>query len=259
MYKNIILEKEPGLAVLIVNRPQALNALNYETLQEIKDAIFQVSADNDIKALIITGAGEKAFVAGADIVFMEKLNAIEGREFGALGQAVFASIDNLQKPVIAAINGFALGGGCELAMACDIRLASENARFGQPEVSLGITPGFGGTQRLARLIGSGPAKELIYTGMNINALEAFRLGLVNHVYAPDSLLDEARKMAQKIINNAPLAVSLSKTAINKGLQTDIDTALAIEADVFGLCFSTQDQKEGMSAFINKRQVNFIGK
>jgi len=259
MYKNTILEKEPGLAVLIINRPQALNALNYETLQEIKDATLQVSTDNDIKALIITGAGEKAFVAGADIVYMEKLNAIEGREFGALGQAVFASIDNLQKPVIAAINGFALGGGCELAMACDIRLASENARFGQPEVSLGITPGFGGTQRLARLIGSGPAKELIYTGMNIDAREACRLGLVNHVYALDSLLDEARKMARKIISNAPLAVSLSKTAINKGLQTDIDTALAIEADVFGLCFSTQDQKEGMSAFTNKRQANFIGK
>jgi enoyl-CoA hydratase len=161
--------------------------------------------------------------------------------------------------VIAAINGFALGGGCELAMACDIRLASENARFGQPEVGIGVTPGFGGTQRLARLIGAGPAKELIYTGMNIDAHEAFRLGLVNHVYAGDCLLEEARKLAQKIINNAPLAVSLSKTAINKGLQTDIDTALAIEADVFGLCFSTQDQKEGMNAFINKRKATFIGK
>jgi enoyl-CoA hydratase len=259
VYKNILLEKEPGLAILIINRPQALNALNYETLQEIKEAILQVSADNDMNALIITGAGEKAFVAGADIVFMEKLNAMEGREFGALGQAVFTSIENLRIPVIAAINGFALGGGCELAMACDIRLASENARFGQPEVGIGVTPGFGGTQRLARLIGAGPAKELIYTGMNIDAHEAFRLGLVNHVYAGDCLLEEARKLAQKIINNAPLAVSLSKTAINKGLQTDIDTALAIEADVFGLCFSTQDQKEGMNAFINKRKATFIGK
>ncbi len=259
MYNNIILEKEPHLALLFINRPQAMNALNFDTLQEIMQAVVQIRDDQSIKALIVTGTGEKAFVAGADIAYMENLNAIQGREFGALGQAVFAAIENLPMPVIAAVNGFALGGGCELAMACDIRLASEKARFGQPEVSLGITPGFGGTQRLPRLIGSGPAKELIYSGMNIDAHEAYRLGLVNHVYPAESLMDEARKLAQKIISNAPLAVSFCKASINKGLQTDIDTAMTIEADVFGLCFSTSDQKEGMNAFINKRKADFSGK
>lgn len=258
MYSNIILEKELDLAILIINRPQAMNALNYDTLQEIKAAVLQISTDNNIQALIITGAGEKAFVAGADIAYMENLTAIQGREFGALGQAVFSAVENLSIPVIAAVNGFALGGGCELAMSCDIRLASEKARFGQPEVGLGITPGFGGTQRLARLIGTGPAKELIYTGMNIDVNEAYRLGLVNHIYPADALMDEARKLARKIISNAPLAVSLCKSAINKGLQTDIDTAMTIEADVFGLCFSTNDQKEGMNAFLNKRKADFKG-
>jgi enoyl-CoA hydratase len=258
MYDNITLIKEPDLAILTVNRPQAMNALNYDTLQEIKSAVLEISSDNNIKALIITGSGEKAFVAGADIAYMKDLTAIQGREFGALGQSVFSAIENLSIPVIAAVNGFALGGGCELAMACDIRLASEKARFGQPEVSLGITPGFGGTQRLARLIGSGPAKELIYTGMNIDAGEAYRLGLVNHIYPADSLMDEAKKLAQKMISNAPLAVSLCKSAINRGLQADIDTAMAIEADVFGLCFSTNDQKEGMNAFLHKRKADFKG-
>jgi len=258
MYRNIILEEEIDLAILTINRPQAMNALNYDTLQEIKAAVLQISADNHIKALIITGTGEKAFVAGADIAYMENLTAIQGREFGALGQSVFSTVENLAIPVIAAVNGFALGGGCELAMACDIRLASEKARFGQPEVGLGITPGFGGTQRLARLIGPGPAKELIFTGMNIDAAEAYRIGLVNHVYPADSLMDQARKLAQKMISNAPVAVSLCKVAINKGLQTDIDTAMAIEADVFGLCFSTRDQKEGMNAFLNKRKAAFKG-
>ena len=258
MYSNIILEKELDLAILIINRPQAMNALNYDTLQEIKAAVLQINADNNLKALIITGAGEKAFVAGADIAYMENLTAIQGREFGALGQAVFSAVENLSIPVIAAVNGFALGGGCELAMSCDIRLASEKARFGQPEVGLGITPGFGGTQRLARLIGTGSAKELIYTGMNIDVNEAYRLGLVNHIYPADALMDEARKLARKIISNAPLAVSLCKSAINKGLQTDIDTAMTIEADVFGLCFSTNDQKEGMNAFLNKRKADFKG-
>jgi enoyl-CoA hydratase len=258
MYSNIIIEKEPNLAILTINRPQAMNALNYDTLQEIKAAVLQIGADNNIKTLVITGSGEKAFVAGADIAYMEDLSAIQGREFGALGQSVFSAVENLPIPVIAAVNGFALGGGCELAMACDIRLASEKARFGQPEVGLGITPGFGGTQRLARLIGAGPAKELIYTGMNIDVNEAYRLGLVNHIYPADALLDEARKLARKIISNAPLAVSLCKSAINKGLQTDIDTAMTIEADVFGLCFSTNDQKEGMNAFLNKRKAEFKG-
>lgn len=258
MYNNIILEEESGLAVLIINRPQAMNALNYDTLQEIGEVLHKIKDKPNIQVLIVTGAGEKAFVAGADIAYMESLNAIQGREFGALGQAVFTAVENLPIPVIAAVNGFALGGGCELAMACDIRLACEKARFGQPEVSLGITPGFGGTQRLPRLIGAGPAKELIFTGMNIDANEALRLGLVNRIYPADTLMDEARKLAHKIIANAPLAVRLCKAAINRGLQADIDTALSIEADVFGLCFSTQDQKEGMNAFINKRKADFAG-
>lgn len=255
-YNNIILEKEAGLAILYINRPKALNALNSETLQEIKAAIIDVKDDAAVEALIITGAGDKAFVAGADISFMQNLSAVEGRYFGLLGQEVFRNIESLEIPVIAAVNGFALGGGCELSLACDIRLASENARFGQPEVSLGITPGFGGTQRLPRIIGEGRAKELIYSARNINAQEAYRVGLVNQVYPPESLMEEAKKLAKSITANAPLAVRFSKAAINKGMQTDIDTALAIEADLFGMCFSTEDQKEGMSAFINKTKPTF---
>ena len=236
-----------------------MNALNSDTLQEIKSAVLEVKEDVSIYVLIITGMGDKAFVAGADISYMQDLTAIEGRIFGMLGQDVFRTIEAMEMPVIAAVNGFALGGGCELAMACDMRLASERAKFGQPEVSLGITPGFGGTQRLARLIGEGRAKELIYSAANINAEEAYRIGLVNHVYPADSLLEEARKLAQKIIANAPLAVRLSKAAINRGMQSDIDTAMAIEADLFGMCFSTLDQKEGMQAFLSKRKPIFTCK
>lgn len=258
-YKNVILEKEEGIAILYINRPQAMNALNSDTLQDIKAAVLEVKEDVSTYVLIITGMGDKAFVAGADISYMQNLTAIEGRIFGILGQDAFRTIEALEKPVIAAVNGFALGGGCELAMACDIRLASETAKFGQPEVGLGITPGFGGTQRLARLIGEGRAKELIYSAANINAEEAYRVGLVNHVYPAASLLDEARKLAQKIISNAPLAVRLSKAAINRGMQCDIDTAISIEADLFGMCFSTLDQKEGMQAFLNKKKPAFTCK
>lgn len=258
-YKNVILEKEEGMAILYINRPQAMNALNSDTLQEIKTAVQKIKEDPSTYILIITGMGDKAFVAGADISYMQNLTAIEGRIFGMLGQDVFRCIETLEKPVIAAVNGFALGGGCELAMACDIRLASETAKFGQPEVGLGITPGFGGTQRLARLIGEGRAKELIYSANNINAEEAYRVGLVNHIYPATSLLDEARKLARKIIANAPLAVSLSKAAINRGMQSDIDTAMSIEADLFGMCFSTIDQKEGMQAFLGKKKPTFICK
>lgn len=255
-YNNIIMEKEGGIAILTINRPKALNALNSDTLQEIKAAIADVREDAAVGALIITGAGDKAFVAGADISYMENMTAVEGRDFGLLGQEVFMSVDNLEKPVIAAVNGFALGGGCELSLACDIRLASENAKFGQPEVGLGITPGFGGTQRLPRAIGEGRAKELIYTGTNINAQEAYRLGLVNHVYPAETLMDEAKQMAKKIAANAPLAVRFCKASINKGMQADINTAMNIEADLFGMCFSTEDQKEGMNAFLNKRKPSF---
>jgi len=256
MYKYLLLEKEDGIGILYINRPEAMNALNTGVLEEIIHAMGEISKDDEIQVLIITGAGDKSFVAGADIKEMHGLTAVEGREFGYIGQAAFRAIEKLEKPVIAAVNGFALGGGCELAMAADIRLASDKARFGQPEVGLGITPGFGGTQRLPRLVGEGRAMELILTANNINAEEAYRIGLVNHIYPAADLLDETRKMARKIMGNAPLAVKYSKSAINKGLQTDIDTGMAIEADLFGICFSTEDQKTGMGAFLNKEKASF---
>ena len=255
-YKYLLLEKEDGIGILYINRPEAMNALNTGVLEEIIEAAGEISRDDEIQVLIITGAGDKSFVAGADIKEMHGLTAVEGREFGYTGQAAFRAIEKLEKPVIAAVNGFALGGGCELAMAADIRLASDKAKFGQPEVGLGITPGFGGTQRLPRLVGEGRAMELILTANTINAEEAYRIGLVNHIYPAENLLDEARKMARKIMSNAPLAVKYSKSAINKGLQTDIDTGMAIEADLFGICFSTEDQKAGMGAFLNKEKASF---
>jgi len=256
MYKYLLLEKEDGIGILYINRPDAMNALNTGVLEEIIQAVGEISRDNEIQVLIITGAGDKSFVAGADIKEMHGLTAVEGRKFGYIGQAAFRAIEKLEKPVIAAVNGFALGGGCELAMAADIRLASDKAKFGQPEVGLGITPGFGGTQRLPRLVGEGRAMELILTANTINVEEAYRIGLVNHIYPAENLLDEARKMARKIMSNAPLAVKYSKSAINKGLQTDIDTGMAIEADLFGICFSTEDQKAGMGAFLNKEKASF---
>lgn len=258
-YENLILEKEGGLAILYVNRPKALNALNNDTLLEMKDAIASISVDPEIDVLIITGAGNKAFVAGADIAFMQKLTAVEGREFGALGQAVFRMIEAMEKPVIAAVNGFALGGGCELAMCCDFRIASSKAKFGQPEVGLGITPGFGGTQRLPRLVGSGMARQMLYTADVIGASEALRIGLVNNVVEPEELMDFVKAIAGRIMSKGKLAVRFCKAATNEGLQTDIDRAMTIEADLFGLCFSTEDQKEGMTAFIEKRAANFTGK
>jgi len=258
-YNYLLLEKEDGLGILYINRPEAMNALNEELLQELSTAIDDIGNDEEIQVLIITGAGNKAFVAGADIKQMQPFNAVRGRIFGQLGQEVFRKVEVLAKPVIAAVNGFALGGGCELAMAADIRLASEKARFGQPEVGLGITPGFGGTQRLSRLVGEGRAKEMIFTGEMISAEEAYRIGLVNHIYPAETLLDEAKKLARKIMANAPLAVQFSKAAINQGMQTDIQTAMSIEADLFGLCFSTEDQKKGMEAFLNKEKPQFAGR
>jgi len=258
-FQNIILEKEDYLAILTINRPKALNALNGDTLYELEAAIKDIKADDNIKVVILTGSGEKSFVAGADITFMLPLSPAEGRFFADFGEKVFRSMELLEKPIIAAVNGFALGGGCELAMACDIRLASEKAIFGQPEVGLGIIPGFGGTQRLPRLIGEGRAKELIYTADNVSAAEAFRLGLVNHVCPPDQLMDEARKMAKKIASKAPLAVGYAKFAIGKGMQGDIDTAMSIESDMFGMSCATADKFEGMTAFVEKRKANFQGK
>lgn len=258
-FKNLILEKEDYLAILYINRPKAMNALNGETLYELEVAVKDVKADSNIKVMIVTGTGDKSFVAGADITFILPLSPAEGRFFSDLGEKVMRQLELLEKPVIAAINGFALGGGCELAMSCDIRLASETAIFALPEVGLGVIPGFGGTQRLPRLIGEGRAKELTFTTDVINAQEAYRIGLVNHVYPPDQLMDEAKKLARKIATKAPLAVGYAKFAINKGLQVDIDTAMSIESDMFGMCCATTDKSEGMSAFVEKRKPKFMGK
>ncbi|MBV7276934.1 short-chain-enoyl-CoA hydratase [Clostridium sp. PL3] len=254
-FKNIILNKKDKIAMVTINRPKALNALNSETLKELDTIIDELYADEEIFAVIVTGEG-KAFVAGADISEMKDLSTMEGRKFGLLGNKVFRKLENMGKPVIAAVNGFALGGGCELSMACDIRIASSKAKFGQPEAGLGITPGFGGTQRLARIVGEGMAKELIFTGKIIDAQEALRIGLVNKVVEPEKLMDEVKALANTIAAQAPIAVKLCKTAINRGMQCDIDTGIAYEAEVFGQCFSTNDQKEGMTAFIEKRDKCF---
>ena len=257
--KNIILEKNEHLAVVTINRPKALNALNSETLKDLDIVLEDLEKDNNIYCVILTGSGEKAFVAGADISEMKDLSEEEGRNFGLLGNKVFRRLEKLDKPVIAAVSGFALGGGCELAMACDIRIASEKAKFAQPEAGLGITPGFGGTQRLPRLVGEGKAKELIYTCATIKADEALSIGLVNKVVPLESLMDEAKAMANLIIANAPIAVKLCKDAINRGMQVDIDKAVEIEAEDFGKCFATEDQKEGMTAFMERRAKNFSNK
>ncbi|MBO7305760.1 MAG: enoyl-CoA hydratase/isomerase family protein, partial [Bacteroidales bacterium] len=238
--------------------PQAMNALNSTVLSELDCAFSQIESDQTIKVVILTGEG-RAFVAGADISQMSTMSAAEGKAFGEQGAAVFRKIEQLKVPVIAAVNGFALGGGCELAMACDIRIASAKAKFGQPEVGLGITPGFSGTQRLPRLVGMGVAKELIYTADIIGADEAYRIGLVNKVAEPETLMDQAIEMAKKIASKAPIAVRYSKEAINRGCQVDIDTAIAIEANLFGLCFASEDQKEGMSSFLNKKAPEFKNK
>ena len=239
--KNVCLEKGEKLAVVTINRPKALNALTSETLRELDYVIEDLENDNDLYCVILTGSGEKSFVAGADIAEMKDLNAKEAEEFGLLGNRVFRRLEKLDKPVIAAISGFALGGGCELAMSCDIRIASEKARFAQPEVGLGIIPGFGGTQRLARLVGAGKAKELIYTGSMIKADEALNIGLVNKVVPLENLMEEAKAMATLIASNAPIAIELSKYAIDRGLQVDIDRAIEIEAEDFGKCFDSEDQ------------------
>lgn len=252
-------EAEGHIAVITINRPEALNALNEDVLKDLKSA-FESVDQNEIRAIILTGAGEKSFVAGADIAAMSTMTKKQGEEFGKFGNDIFRMIETFPIPVIAAINGFALGGGNELAMSCDIRICSDNAMFGQPEVGLGITPGFGGTQRLARIIGVGKAKELVYGARNIKADEAYRLGLVNNVYPQAELLAAAKKLAGIIAANAPIAVRNCKKAINEGLQVDMDKAIVIEEKLFGECFESADQKEGMGAFLEKRkEKNFINK
>lgn len=257
-YTKLIIEKQEDICIVKINNPQAMNALNSTVLSELDCAFSQIESDQTIKVVILTGEG-RAFVAGADISQMSTMSAAEGKAFGEQGAAVFRKIEQLKVPVIAAVNGFALGGGCELAMACDIRIASAKAKFGQPEVGLGITPGFSGTQRLPRLVGMGVAKELIYTADIIGADEAYRVGLVNKVAEPEALMDQAIEMAKKIASKAPIAVRYSKEAINRGCQVDIDTAIAIEANLFGLCFASEDQKEGMSSFLNKKAPEFKNK
>ena len=250
---NVLLEKKGQIAVATINRPKALNALNSQVLEDINELLDAVCGDADIRALVITGAGEKSFVAGADITEMSTLTPEEGTAFGKKGNDVFRRLETLPIPTIAAVNGFALGGGCELSMSCDIRICADTAVFGQPEAGLGITPGFGGTQRLARLVGPGMAKQLIYTAKNIKADEALRIGLVNAVYPLEELLPAAEKMASAIAKNAPIAVRACKKAINDGLQVDMDEAIVIEEKLFGQCFGTADQKEGMAAFLEKRK------
>ena len=249
--ENVLIAKEGHVATITINRPKALNALSTAVLTDLNAALDEVAADQDVYALIITGAGEKSFVAGADIAEMKDKSVEEAAEYGKFGNAVFRKIETFKCPVIAAVNGFALGGGCELAMSCDIRVASENAVFGQPEVGLGITPGFGGTQRLARLVGAGIAKEMIYTARNIKADRAAQIGLVNKVVAAEELSATVMKMAQGIAKNAPIAVAYAKKAINNGLQTDIDSGIAIEVEEFSNCFATEDQTYGMTCFLEK--------
>jgi enoyl-CoA hydratase len=250
---NLLLEVENGIAVVTINRPKSLNALNSETLAELSECFSDIEKRDDVKVLILTGSGEKSFVAGADISEMVDNNAIGGRKMALLAKAAFEKLENIRQVTIAAVNGFALGGGCEIAMACDIRVASENAKFGQPEVGLGTIPGFGGTQRLPRLVGKGRAKELIFTTDMIDAQEAYRIGLANKVVPLAELLDKCKEMAKKIMAQSSYAVSLAKTAINAGLDMDINSGLKLEADLFGLTFATADKKEGMTAFVEKRK------
>ena len=260
---NLKLDVDGQIAVLQIARPAALNALNSETLDELNQVLTEVEARDDVKVLILTGGPDKkdnpykSFVAGADIKEMVNLSAAEARAFGMRAAVPFFKLMNMRQVTIAAVNGFALGGGCEIAMACDIRIASESALFGQPEVGLGIIPGFGGTQRLARLVGMSRAKEMIFTGSNIDAQEAYRIGLVNKVVPNEELMDTAKKMAGKIASNASYAVSIAKTAINNGYNMDIKNAVEYEANLFGLTCSTHDRTEGMTAFIEgRKEKNF---
>ena len=258
MGQYILTEKNDGIVTITINRPEALNALNLDVLKELGDVVTELENAKDVKAMILTGTG-RSFVAGADIAYMSKLSIDEGRDWGRFASALFRRIEKLQFPTIAAVNGFALGGGCELAMTCDVIVASEKAKFGQPEVGLGVIPGFSGTQRLPRRVGLGMAKELIYGAQMIPAAEAEKIGLVNHVYAPEELMDKAMELAKTFAKNGPVAVKYAKASIDRGMQTDIDSGIAIENELWALCFGTEDQKEGMAAFLEKRPASFQGK
>ena len=255
-YKNVLVATKDGITTVTINRPKAMNALDKETLLELDGLMTTLAGDKATKAVIITGAGDKAFVAGADLGAMSTMTALEGRDFGNLGHKVFDAIENLPQVVIAAVNGYALGGGCELAMACDIRIASTAAKFGQPEVTYGIIPGFGGTQRLPRLVGKGIAKQYLYTGDMFGAEEAYRIGLVNVVTSPEELIPQAEAMLAKILKKSPLAIASVKDVVNKGMEMDQSSAMSYEAQAFGVCFATADQKEGMAAFLERRKPEF---
>jgi enoyl-CoA hydratase len=258
-FENILLEKKHSIAYVTVNRPKVLNALNMATMEELRAAFTDIKSDASTRVAILTGSGEKAFIAGADIGELSKHGAVSGKEYTHKGQSVLELIENLGKPVIACINGFALGGGCEIAMACTMRLASQNAKLGQPEVKLGIIPGYGGTQRLPRLVGKGIAMQLVLTGEMITADEAHRIGLVNEVTAPADLIARAEAIAQKIIANAPLAIQYAMEAVNHGLDLTLEEGLFLEATLFGVCCATEDKTEGTTAFLEKRAAQFKGK
>jgi enoyl-CoA hydratase len=258
-YENLIYEKREGIAFITFNRPKVLNALNRRTVEELRDAFLDARDDAAVRVLILTGAGEKSFVAGADISELAQRTPVDGKDFSLFGQGVFHLLETMGKPSICAINGFALGGGCEIALCCTIRIASRTAKLGQPEVKLGIIPGYGGTQRLARLCGKGAAHELCLSGEMISAEEALRIGLVNHVYEPEELLGAAEVMAKKIVANAPVAVRYTMEAIERGMEMPLEEGLFLEATLFGLCCATEDMKEGTKAFLEKRAAGFKGK
>lgn len=258
-YENLIYEKRDGIAYITFNRPKVLNALNRKTVEELRDALLDARRDDAVRVLILTGAGEKSFVAGADIGELAQQTPVNGKEFSLFGQGVFHLLEAMGKPSICAINGFALGGGCELALSCTIRIASKSAKLGQPEVKLGIIPGYGGSQRLARLCGKGVAHELCLTGEMISAEEALRIGLVNHIYEAAELLPAAESLAKKIIANAPIAVRYTMEAIERGVEMPQEEGLFLEATLFGLACATEDMREGTKAFLEKRPAKFVGK
>jgi len=258
-YENLLYEKRDGIAFVTFNRPKVLNALNRQTIEELRDALVDAKKDDAVRVLILTGAGEKAFVAGADIGELAQQTPVRGKEFSLFGQSVFHLLETMGKPSICAINGFALGGGCEMALCCTMRIASKTAKLGQPEVKLGIIPGYGGSQRLARLCGKGVAHELCLTGEMIAAEEALRIGLVNHIYEPAELLPAAEAIAKKIIANAPVAVKFTMEAIERGVEMPLEEGLFLEATLFGLSCATEDMKEGTKAFLEKRKANFNGR
>jgi enoyl-CoA hydratase len=257
-YEHILLDRDGEIGVVTINRPKVLNALRTDVLRELASCFKELAIDDSVKVVVITGAGDKAFVAGADISEMAVLDPKKAKDFSEFGNAVFLGIEKFPKPVIAALNGYALGGGCELLMSCDIVIASDKAKIGQPEVKIGIPPGFGGTQRMPRILGKTKAKELIFTGDFVTAEEALRIGLVNKVVPHEKLMEEAKAMAKIIASRAQAAVTMAKQLINEGVNVDIETGIALESKGFAVCFATNDQKEGMKAFMEKREAKFTG-